>query len=234
MPYAKIWTDIKNDEWFVSLPCVARGLFIQLIIHARSWENSTIFLRNFPHASTEFGLDRSTCAKYLRKFHEDGKIILSENDGILRITVVNYDRWQGLTQREKSGKNHVFREKSEKNSPYIREEKRREKNKRNKFADLPKQVLDDLNSRLKKLNPDKRGFKLIDSTRKSINGRLEEGYDIQDFQKVHQVKITEWWNTEMEKHLNPTTLYRPANFEKYLNQDEVRDEEKPKTIEVKL
>ena len=36
------------------------------------------------------------------------------------------------------------------------------------------------------------------------------------------VKVNEWLGGEMEKHLNPETLFRPKNFEKYLNQKSSR------------
>lgn len=60
------------------------------------------------------------------------------------------------------------------------------------------------------------------STHQSINARLEEGYTIGDFKKVIDIKSDEWLGTEMQKYLCPTTLFRPGNFEKYLNQKEVK------------
>lgn len=55
-------------------------------------------------------------------------------------------------------------------------------------------------------------------TTSSIRARLSEGYSLDDFKKVHRVKYDEWNNTDMSKYLNPSTLYRPSNFEKYVNQ----------------
>ena len=57
------------------------------------------------------------------------------------------------------------------------------------------------------------------STYSAIKARLLEGYTLDDFKSVHKTKFNEWVGTDMAKHLNPTTLYRPGNFEKYLNQD---------------
>ena len=56
------------------------------------------------------------------------------------------------------------------------------------------------------------------TTIQSINGRMAEGYTIADFKSVIDKKCGEWLGTEMEKYLTPDTLFRPANFEKYLNQ----------------
>lgn len=57
--------------------------------------------------------------------------------------------------------------------------------------------------------------------RKEILGRLndkESNYRPEDFKYVIDVKCAEWLGTDMEKHLNPTTLFRAGNFDRYLNQ----------------
>lgn len=56
-------------------------------------------------------------------------------------------------------------------------------------------------------------------TQASIKARLNEGNNIEDFKHVHEIKTREWLeNPQMRQHLNPSTLYRPSNFEKYRNQ----------------
>ena len=57
--------------------------------------------------------------------------------------------------------------------------------------------------------------------RKEIMGRLNDkkaNYQPEHFKYVIDVKSVEWLGTDMEKHLNPTTLFRAGNFDKYLNQ----------------
>lgn len=56
---------------------------------------------------------------------------------------------------------------------------------------------------------------------KFITARLEEGFSVKDFIKVIDTKYTEWHGSDMAKFLNPQTLFRPSNFEKYLNQAQV-------------
>ena len=56
------------------------------------------------------------------------------------------------------------------------------------------------------------------STQEYINARLKEGYTYDDFVTVIDKKYFEWKGTDFEKYLCPDTLFRPANFEKYLNQ----------------
>ena len=57
-----------------------------------------------------------------------------------------------------------------------------------------------------------------ENTIKSINARLAEGYTEDDFYIVIDKKCDEWIGTKWEKFLRPDTLFRPANFESYLNQ----------------
>ena len=43
-------------------------------------------------------------------------------------------------------------------------------------------------------------------------------YHTEDLKAVIDKKVAEWKGTEFEKYLTPETLFRPSNFEKYLNQ----------------
>ncbi len=60
------------------------------------------------------------------------------------------------------------------------------------------------------------------ATRESIHARLEDGYTEDDFKTVIDKKFAEWKGTEWEKYLRPQTLFRPSNFEGYLNQKTVK------------
>lgn len=55
------------------------------------------------------------------------------------------------------------------------------------------------------------------ATCKLINGRLEDGYTLEDFKSVIDEMKNRWTGTEYEQYLTPSTLFRPSNFEKYLN-----------------
>ncbi len=60
------------------------------------------------------------------------------------------------------------------------------------------------------------------ATRESIHARLKDGYTEDDFKTVIDKKFAEWKGTEWEKYLRPQTLFRPSNFEGYLNQKVVK------------
>ena len=54
-------------------------------------------------------------------------------------------------------------------------------------------------------------------TRAFINARIAEGFTIDDFKNVIDIKSTEWLNTNMQQYLRPETLFG-TKFEGYLNQ----------------
>ena len=54
-------------------------------------------------------------------------------------------------------------------------------------------------------------------TQKNINGRLGEGFTVEDFKLVIDAKAREWKGTDMEQYLRPDTLFRPTKFESYVN-----------------
>lgn len=53
-------------------------------------------------------------------------------------------------------------------------------------------------------------------TQKHINGRLAEGFTLDDFKKVIDKKCAEWLGSDMAKFLRPETLFG-TKFESYLN-----------------
>lgn len=62
-------------------------------------------------------------------------------------------------------------------------------------------------------------FKPIKSNLTPIIARLKDGYTVQELKEIVQVKTLEWKNNEvMNAHLCPTTLFRPSNTDKYINQ----------------
>lgn len=87
---------------------------------------------------------------------------------------------------------------------------------KNVFKDDLKEVIDYLNL---KLNTK---YRYTSNTSKEhIIPRFKEGFTVEDMKSVIDCKYDEWIGTDMAKHLNPTTLFRPSNFERYLNQDEL-------------
>lgn len=77
------------------------------------------------------------------------------------------------------------------------------------------------------LKADKNYRATTGTTVEFINGRLREGYTFEDFKKVIDIKVSEWkGDPKMEQYLCPQTLFRPGNFEKYINQREIKPKDK--------
>ena len=55
------------------------------------------------------------------------------------------------------------------------------------------------------------------NTQSFISARLKEGFTVEDFKKVINVKVENWLGTDFEKYLRPTTLFG-TKFENYLNE----------------
>lgn len=54
-------------------------------------------------------------------------------------------------------------------------------------------------------------------TKSLIKARWNEGFNLEDFKQVIDIKVAEWKNGDMSKFLRPETLFGPK-FESYLNQ----------------
>ena len=80
------------------------------------------------------------------------------------------------------------------------------------FKDFVEEVINYLNLKTKS------NFKNSTSkTKELIKARINEGFCLDDFKKVIDVKAFEWLNTDFEKFLRPETLFS-NKFEGYLNQ----------------
>jgi predicted phage replisome organizer/uncharacterized phage protein (TIGR02220 family) len=56
-------------------------------------------------------------------------------------------------------------------------------------------------------------------TQKHIKARLDEGYSVEDFYSVIDVKCSQWLeDSKMSAYLRPETLFAPGHFEAYLNE----------------
>ena len=51
---------------------------------------------------------------------------------------------------------------------------------------------------------------------KNIRARLREGVTLDEARLVIDYKIEEWSETDFEKYIQPSTLFRPSHFDEYL------------------
>jgi uncharacterized phage protein (TIGR02220 family) len=65
-------------------------------------------------------------------------------------------------------------------------------------------------------------------TQRLILGRIHEGRTFDDFKKVIDIKVKKWGSDpKMVDYLRPSTLFRPSNFEAYLNERPSVQEKSP-------
>lgn len=79
------------------------------------------------------------------------------------------------------------------------------------LREIANRVIEELNTRAD------RQFKLIDANRRLVIARLNDGFSEEDCIKVIANRVARWQGTEQEQYLRPKTLFRPSNFEGYLN-----------------
>jgi uncharacterized phage protein (TIGR02220 family) len=67
-------------------------------------------------------------------------------------------------------------------------------------------------------------YRLGKETRASIIARKNDGFTLEDFKKVHEIKSFQWLDDpKFCQYLHPSTLYRPTKFEKYLVQHQIKE-----------
>ena len=127
------------------------------------------------------------------------------------ITVVNYDLYQTPSNYE--GNNEGNDEGTTKEQRRERQGNNINKNDKNdKNNNIYTPVIDYLNQKANK------NFKpTTKKTQSLINARIKEGFTLDDFKKVIDIKCNQWLGTEMEKYLRPETLFG-TKFEGYLNE----------------
>lgn len=118
--YAKIWTDIFNDDFFSSLSLAERGMWMQLFTYAKlCGDTARINLRSFRTIGSILGCDGKTAKRILRKFSANSAVELVENKGNITITLCNYEKHQHFRRPEDRQDYKIIAE----NSPLIREDK---------------------------------------------------------------------------------------------------------------
>ena len=214
--YVKMWTTLRNNVGFLALSCNARGAYMQLILAAKEQrDDGTVCYRNVAALGADWGCDRATSAKILRKLSDNSLCTYTQNgQGVLTIKVANYMKWQELTVRE-------IVENSKK-SPREITPLRPDQTKPDQTIPY-QEVVEHLNLLSGKAYRHTSG-----NTQRYIRIRWDEGFRLDDFMYVNQIKAEEWLGTEREKYLRPETLYG-TKFEGYRQQRRIPRQYSEKT-----
>lgn len=178
--------------------------------------------------SERWNVDRKTVRRFLNLLEKEQMITLAKSrQKGTTVKVVKYSDYQQFSEvvRDNKKDNEVYNAKdiTRDNGRDINKNDKNEnndKNEKNIYSDsaddkesmIPyKEIIDYLNNQTGK------NFRNILSNQKFIKARWKDGYRLEDFKKVVDIKLLKWKNTEYEKYLQPSTLFG-NKFDQYLNE----------------
>lgn len=157
-------------------------------------------------------VNESKVQRILKTFENEQQIEQQTSNSNRLISILNWGSYQNNEQQIEQQVNNE-RTTSEQRVNTNKNVKKVEKVNNEKKEDIYSSIIDYINTVAKK------SFKSsTKNTRELINGRINEGFTLEDFKKVIDNKTTEWLGTEWEKYIRPSTLFSISKFEGYLNQ----------------
>lgn len=231
--WIKIATNIFDDEKLLLIETMPEAdaiivIWFKLLCMAGKQNNNGVFMLNDRIAYTEemlstiFRKPLNVVRLALTTFEQYGMIEVIDNV----ITIPNWEKHQNIekleTIKEQTRKRVAeYRKRQEEKLLELKnvtqnvtlrnaleEDKEEDKNKNNIIKDIVEYLNLKTNSSYRYSS---------DKTRRTINARLNEGFTLDDFKKVIDIKTTQWLGDQkMEQYLRPETLFG-TKFESYLN-----------------
>ena len=202
------WKSTPNTKYKNYGIVINRGQYLRSL---RKLQGDLEYFYN--NALKEYSL--STLSRIISQLEEEERITTEKTELGTLFTVCNYHKYQkvsddkgGLGTDLEQARNTVGTG-SEQYSKKDKKDERKEEDQK-----VYAEIINYLNQKAdKQFKPDSK------ATVKKINGRLDEGYELEDFKHVIDVKTAEWKDDpEMNKYLRPQTLFAPTKFEGYLNE----------------
>ncbi|GAG15849.1 unnamed protein product, partial [marine sediment metagenome] len=224
----KPWFPFWADKWIfgsMRLECTIeeRAIWIDLLALASKDDGYIRANEEIPYLLRQlagiFNIPEETLKSAIEKFIKIGKLAQS-NTGVLYITT--WDKYQ-LSESYNRVQKHRKKKKKEKTLHCNGRNdsdtnKKNNKNKDIKKKNKIKKHKEDIAHVILYLN-EKTGKNFKADSLNYISGRLNDGYTVEDCKKVIDIKTAQWLNDpENNKWLRPLTLFRPSNFEGYLNE----------------
>lgn len=159
--------------------------------------------------------------------------MIDNDEGVIKIS--NWEKHQSLESRSRHNEKNRLRQKRYRErqkdltlpvtlrndtEEELEEEKEREEEKESTIIPY-KKIIEHLNNKTGKKFSHKSS-----ANQKLIKARFNEDYTLEDFIRVIDIKTNEWINDEkMKSYLQPSTLFRGSNFDKYLNQEVITNKD---------
>ena len=224
-----IWEDPVKLKWWLDLIMMANHQENKILINGElvivsSGERHT----SEDKLATRWGVSRNTVRKFLTLLEKDGMISMKKSRQTgTTYKVLNYNVYQGFSEEKKHQtaqriEHQTAQQKDNdlNNELHINKNEKNEKNEKKKDIveqepdPIPyREIVDYLNQKAGK------NFKhSAAGNKKVIKARWNEGYRVDEFKRVIDVKAAEWLNDEnMNQYLQPSTLFG-NKFDQYLNQ----------------
>lgn len=224
--WIKVNRKLLNWEWYKETN--TKSLFIHALLRAnfddQKFQGIIVprgsFVSSYPNLAAETGLSVQNVRTALKRLISTGELTVKKYPKFTLFKVENYDMYQtpnSQTNSQLTGNQQA----SNSQLTTIKEIKNvRNKEIKNIYIaptsdeaePVITEIIDYLNKRTGK------HFKTnVDKTKRYIKARIKEGFDIEDFKKVIEIKCRTWMGTDMEKYLRPETLFG-TKFEGYLNE----------------
>jgi len=219
MKWFRMYSEILNDPKMVDLTTTDYGVWVKLLALANQQsERGFIRLRSargqaIGTLSTLLRHRKDRLRTTLDLFKERGMIDfdLDGKEGWLEITNWNKKQFQSDDVTARTRK-HKQKERSHERTRT--EQIRTEQIQIPEHSHFPgaKEVLDYLNEKAGKQ------FSSMNENLEHILQRLREGYTVDQCRRVVDLKIQDEYFIDNPRYLNPETLFKANNFDKYLNE----------------
>ena len=159
-----------------------------------------------------WGWSNTKVRTFLRLLEEDNMLIVKSDTKKTVLTVVSYSDYQDTKDTKNNTK--ASRKRHESDTKATRKHtNNNDNNDNNDNKDIYKYIVEYLNERTNK------NFRYsTKATQRFIDARLNEGFTLDDFKKVIDIKANQWTGSSMESYLRPQTLFG-TKFESYLNEE---------------
>lgn len=219
--WIKVYRKIKECWIYDDKPFDRTHAWIDLLLRANHQDNKVAlgnefieikrgsFITSELKLMNTWGWSKTKVRNFLKLLKDDGMIEIIADKKKTTINIVNYSNYQDFGDQEKTTKKPI--------KDYEKTIKRPRKNtnnndNNNKELNIYTQIINYLNEKAET------AFRsTTKKTKDLISARQREGFALDDFKKVIDIKATEWKGTDMQKYLRPETLFG-TKFEGYLNQ----------------
>lgn len=152
----------------------------------------------------------ATIKRTIDKLVEDGRLQKEETKLGTLFTIVNYNEYQGF---DRFKGNSLEQQRNSNGTVTEQQWNNKKKDKKVKKDNDYTSIVEYLNEKANK------NFRATTkATQRLIDARMNEGFTLDDFKKVIDIKTSQWLGGDMEQYLRPQTLFG-TKFEGYLNEN---------------